>query len=347
MLARPRRPAPAASPTAATTSCPKRSQQPDEPLAQQHRVLGEHDPQGTALHPHHRRPAGRAGQPQPSADRGDPVGQPGQPAARAGSAPPRAVVAHLARSAGRRASRRVHLGPRGPAVLGDVRQGLGDDEVRRQLHRRRQPLGQPDVDRRPGTAARSASSRTAAARPWSVSTCGWTPRISSRSSRQRVLGLLVGARRAARRPASPAAGPAGPGPASWSARPAAAGRRRAGPARSGGARRSNASTSRARERATSASCGASSSSRGASTGPGERGAGAGPRRDRVRPRTAAARPRRLDDVAHQYSGWAYSGVAARATGHAQHHGDHAEVDPPQHHQGHRGVAQLSPGRLLP
>ena len=43
-----------------------------------------------------------------------------------------------------------------------------------------------------GTGLRSASSATAAARPWSVSTCGWMPRISSRSSAIRSFAWPVG-----------------------------------------------------------------------------------------------------------------------------------------------------------
>ena len=67
-------------------------------------------------------------------------------------------------------------------VLGRVGQRLGDDVVGRGLDRlgQRAPRARPRT--RTGTAARAASASIAGSSPRSLSTAGWMPRASSRSS---------------------------------------------------------------------------------------------------------------------------------------------------------------------
>ena len=95
-----------------------------------------------------------------------------------GSAPPTpsSVISTWATAvAAGRGSRRVALG-----VLGDVGQRLADDEVGGGLDRLRQPAGQLAVDRRRQRRARGERVERGAEPV--LSTAGWMPRASSRSS---------------------------------------------------------------------------------------------------------------------------------------------------------------------
>ena len=114
--------------------------------------------------------------------RADAVGEAAEARARAGVARRR-----RRRRGPRRRARRPRCATRTVAcvasrVLGDVRQRLGDREVRRRLDRRRRAGRRAASSTSTGTGARAASAAIAGARPRSVSTAGWMPRASSRSS---------------------------------------------------------------------------------------------------------------------------------------------------------------------
>ena len=119
-------------------------------------------------------------------------------------------------------------------VLGDVRERLDDDVVRRRLHSLRDS-GPSGRDNSTDSGARSASRRIAAGSPRFVSETGWMPRASSRSS-----CIAPGARRSLRRslpsPGRPRPSCGRPG-ARAAARPVVAGRRREDCARAAGERR--------------------------------------------------------------------------------------------------------------
>ena len=161
---------------------------PGDALAQQHGVLGDHDAHGSST-TSIGRPALGAGDPQPALDGEHPVAEPGESAAgdaAIGAAAP--VVAHLDDDRCSRLGRRRCSVTRTDArvraaVLGDVGQRLGDDEVRGRLDRRRgvgrraRPVDRrraPGCGRRARTARRRARGRSAR--------CGWMPRTRSRSS---------------------------------------------------------------------------------------------------------------------------------------------------------------------
>ena len=153
----------------------------DEALAQQRGVLGEDDPQtGHSILISVGPPGGlvtcRCHQ------RREPDRQPGQPGAGAvggGAAHP--VVLDRQHD-GVVAEPGLHAGSPGPRVAGHVGQRLGHDEVRRLLDRRGGSRPGSRMSTVMGTEERSASSCTAAARPWSTSTLGWMPRMVPRSS---------------------------------------------------------------------------------------------------------------------------------------------------------------------
>ena len=141
--------------------------------------------------------------------------------------------------------RRTRSPPR--RVLGDVRQRLGDEEVRRRLDRRGEPVARPRRRARPGPFARVGQRVDRRRRaPRSVRTAGWMPRASSRSS-ARAVASRCSAMLSTDRLQGPSSARLEQRAAPAPARRAAAARRRAGRARSGGARRRPASTMRSRE----------------------------------------------------------------------------------------------------
>ena len=79
------------------------------------------------------------------------------------------------------ALRDLHRGLLGPRVLGDVRQRLGDNEVGGGLDAGGRSA-RPRRSSSTGTGARARAPRAPAPSPRSVSTAGWMPRASSRSS---------------------------------------------------------------------------------------------------------------------------------------------------------------------
>ena len=77
-----------------------------------------------------------------------------------------------------------HRRVRRARVLGDVGERLGDDEIGGALHRAGQPRSHASTVT--GTGARATSDCSAGSSPRSVSTAGWMPRASSRSSARLV-----------------------------------------------------------------------------------------------------------------------------------------------------------------
>ena len=110
---------------------------PDQPLAKQGGVLGEHDPQAGHSILTSVGPPGGLVTPQRAAERLEPDDQPGQP----GAGAVRGGAAHAVVLDGEHervvAQPRVHADPPGPRVPGHVGQRLAHDEVRRLLDRRR------------------------------------------------------------------------------------------------------------------------------------------------------------------------------------------------------------------
>ena len=78
------------------------------------------------------------------------------------------------------------LGLRRLGVLRHVRERLGDDEVGGALDRRREGARRRRPRASTGTGARATSDSSAGSSPRSVSTAGWMPRASSRSSARLV-----------------------------------------------------------------------------------------------------------------------------------------------------------------
>ena len=115
-------------------------EQAGDPLAEQHRVLGDddpHDAHGSSTWTTVGPPFGLDRR-ERALDRGHPVTQAGQAAAGMLDRAATPVVAHVDQQ--RRAELLdAHAGLRRPAVLGQVGQRLGDDEVGARLDRRRRP----------------------------------------------------------------------------------------------------------------------------------------------------------------------------------------------------------------
>ena len=205
-------------------------------LAQQHRVVGHDYPHGilaVIVVPR----AGRRVDLEAAVDDREPVGEAAQAGAvvRVGAAD--AVVGHLdhhaavvARHLDRRVARR--------RVLGDVRQRLGHHEVGGQLDRPRAAARRTSRAARPAAGRAGRASRAPRRRPRSLSTAGWMPRASSRSSAERRVQLLAGAVEQLLGGVGVLAHRGcGPGACRAPSRRAAAGRRRAGRAPGAGAPR--------------------------------------------------------------------------------------------------------------
>ena len=140
----------AASPARPTTSCPASSSNPREPLAQQHRVLGDHDAHGSSTAIRVPAPAGLS-----SASAARPARRPGRPSPRSplpgpGAAPP---IPSSATTRRRLSAVRVvcSVTPRGRGVLDRVRERLAGDVVGDSLHVRRRAIARRlELDRHRG-----------------------------------------------------------------------------------------------------------------------------------------------------------------------------------------------------
>ena len=151
-----------------------------DPLAQQQRVLADHDAHG--ITPVTSVPApGGLSMVERAVERGEAVLHPAQAGAGSRVGAAAAVVGDLDRSGAVLGPVDAHVGAGRARVADDVGQRLGDEEVGGGLDRRRAArLG--EYSRPTGSGARRASVRSAATSPSSVSTAGWMPRASSRSS---------------------------------------------------------------------------------------------------------------------------------------------------------------------
>ena len=143
-------------------------------------------------------------------------------------------------------------------MLGDVRERLRDEEVGGGLGRRREPLVRDRVERHRDRRAVGERLAAPAPRPCSVSTAGWMPRASSRSSSSAARSSPSAS--ASSSPAPFASGPscARRAGARARARAAAAARRRGGRARAAAARRRPPRRSGRARRAARSSCARSS-----------------------------------------------------------------------------------------
>ena len=218
-------------------------EQVDEALAQQDRVLGDHDAHGTStVDGSARRRRACEEVPSTAATRSR---RPASPQPRGGVAPPmpssetddqQPVAVALARE--RRP--RVALG-----VLGDVGERLGDDEVGDGLDGSASGRDTRSTSSGPAPAQRAASAGQGRVQAAVVRTAGWMPRTTSRSSAMESLASWCAWAISSRAPLGVAVQLLlGPPAGSWPARRAAAGRRRAGRARSGAARRRSPRRSR-------------------------------------------------------------------------------------------------------
>ena len=225
-----------ASGTAATTSWPARSRIPTRPsrnsAASSARTILSPGT-GTPSAPRSDHPAGlvTASSPPRASSR---TAEPGQAGAVGGVRGPALPSSTTVSTSDRSLLPRVHLGLPGVGVPGDVGQRLAGHEVRRRLDRRGRPLLQADVDGdRHGGPVGDLVDRGG------ESVVGQHPRVDAahRAAQvvERGLGLLGAPRARAPAPA-PRRHRARHGRGSSSARPGAAGRRRAGLARSAGAR---------------------------------------------------------------------------------------------------------------
>ena len=164
-------------------------EQPREALAQQHRVLCDHDAHGSSARTIVGPPAGLETVSVPSTVAARVV-RPSSPPPGSIRAPPTplsststTIVSVLARDA--------HLEPRRRGVLGRVRQRLGDDEVRRRLDRDGRPRRRGRPRSRRGSGFGAASAESAASRPRSVRIAGWMPAREVAELRERLLRVLV------------------------------------------------------------------------------------------------------------------------------------------------------------
>ena len=210
------------------------AQQRDDALAQQGLVLGDHDAHGSSARivvP----AAGRARDREAAVERLDAVAQAGEAAAVAGR---RRRARRRRSTTSRRSVVEVerHRAPTPRRVLGDVRQRLGDDEVRRGLdHRQRAATARP---RRPrpgspsaGRAPRRRRREAAVGEDRRGDPAREVAQLGDRGAR-----LVAGAAEHARRPRAGRRACPRRGRAACSARRAAPGRRRGGRARSAAAR---------------------------------------------------------------------------------------------------------------
>ena len=146
-----------------------------ERVAQEPRVLDDDYPHGITA-------VTRVGPPdglddQRAAERSDAIapGEAGAGRLRAADA----VVAHLDNETPSSRTRDSRV--RGAAVAGDVRERLGDDEIRRGLGLPTDARPEPELSVT-GTGEWAAREESAASRPRSVRTAGWMPRARSRIS---------------------------------------------------------------------------------------------------------------------------------------------------------------------
>ena len=311
-------------------------EQPDQALAQQHPVLGEHQ---RVSRPHGSSTRSRVGPPggldssSRAVARGDPVGQPGQAGAggRVGAAAPSSRTSSTSRSPCSRAVTRAGLAPLCLATLASA----SHDHVVRGRPRPAPAAGRGrSMSTSTGTGERPARSRTAAGRPRSVSTCGCTPADQLAQLGQRLLGLLV-------RVAPPARRAGDPGGRSSRARPSfmvsATSRCWAPSCRSRSMRRRSTL-----ERVDQPGPGprhldqlrVQLVARG-EHGPGQRGPGARPGGDRVRGERQQQQRRRREQRSDRRPAACRSAAAAPAISSdraAQRRRHQAEVDPPQRDQ---------------
>ena len=156
-------------------------EQPREPLAQEHRVVGEDHAHGISAWTTVPRPGGLSTRSRPPSA-STRSASPRRPVPRARSAPPTpsSATSTTARPSTRCTRMRTALAL---GVLGDVGQRLGDDEVGGRLDAVREPLGAARRRARAAAARRRRAPRAPARRPRSVRMPGWMPWASSRSSR--------------------------------------------------------------------------------------------------------------------------------------------------------------------
>ena len=166
-------------------------EQAGDALAQQHRVLGDHDAHGSSATIIVGPPSGLAMRSRPSTavTRSR---RPRQPAAADARPPRRRRRRGSRRAASPIALRHVDRRVAGVAVLGDVGERLGDDEVGGGLDRRRRAVGERDVDLDRHRAA-GGERRQRGVEP----TVGQHRRVDAAHEvaqlADRQLGLLVGA----------------------------------------------------------------------------------------------------------------------------------------------------------
>ena len=175
-----------------TTSKPSSLEQAREAFPQQHAVLGDRYPHGisalTRVPPPRRCPDA-----QPPAQRLDAVGEAAQPGSRS-------------RCRRRRRRRRRPRRRADPVLARDVhRRRLRLRRACRCWRGSRRPRSRPrprsaraaaveiDVERPPGRRRRPPATSSATASPWPLTTAGWRPRATSRSSVQRDGDLARGA----------------------------------------------------------------------------------------------------------------------------------------------------------
>ena len=171
-----------ASPACATTSKPAVGEQPREALAEEHRVVGDHDAHGISADD--ARAAARraldaqAGRRAPRRGRRARAG----PSRRSSAAPPTPSSATSTTSVPSSPARARSSPRTASRVLDHVGERLAGDEVGGRLDLGREALVAARPRPRREAASRTASDSSAAARPPSVRIAGWTPRASSRSS---------------------------------------------------------------------------------------------------------------------------------------------------------------------
>ena len=156
-------------------------QQAGDALAQQHRVLGDHDAHGSTARRIVGPPAGLSRWMEPPSD-GDALAQAGEAGAVGPSpAPPAPLSRDLDHERVARAHQR-HRGVGGAGVLGHVGERLGHHEVGGALDLGATAVGLTSTSSETGIGARATTADSAASRPRSSRITGWMPRTRSRSS---------------------------------------------------------------------------------------------------------------------------------------------------------------------